>query len=114
MSLEELRTAYRSTWQDWARRTDALQQLIERPNPATARLEEMLLAVEQARAAHNDARDRLARVLGHRPEPVSAQAVDERVRTTARLLWEFAGRPHGTAESDWQRAQAMVGAAAQG
>ncbi len=111
MRLEELRKAYRSTWLEWARQTDAMQQVIDRAGNGrdTAQLEKALLAVECARAAHNSARDGLARALGEHPRADNSNAAgDGRVRETAHLLWEFAGRPDGTAESDWQRAQTMV------
>ena len=110
MRLEELRKAYRSTWLDWARQTDELQRVVDGGgNPERAQLEKLLLAVECARTAHNEARDRLAGMLGHTPAPVTDNATgDDRVRTTAHLLWEFSGRPAGTAESDWQRAKAVV------
>lgn len=115
MDLDELREAYRSTWLEWTRRTDALQQTIDRGNPDAARLELLLLAVEQARAAHNESRDRLARVLGHAPSaPDEAVQGDLRVRTMARLMWELAGRPAGTAESDWKCAESILETAAAG
>jgi hypothetical protein len=107
MQSEELRKAYRSTWLEWARHTDALQQTIEKPHPDRTQLEERLNAVERARAAHNEARDSLAQVLGQTPAPAGAPC-DDRVRATARLLWELSGRPDGTADSDWRSAQSMV------
>ncbi len=113
MELDELREAYRSTWLEWARRTDALQQMIDCRTPDPARLEHLLLAVEQSRAAHNETRDRLARALGHSPAtPNEAASGDLRVRTMARLMWDLAGKPKGTAESDWKRAEIMLETAA--
>jgi hypothetical protein len=123
MQVEELRGAYRLTWLEWMRQTDALQRILdcagkgsdrEGAGPDSAQLEKMLLAVEAARAAHNEARDRLAQLLGNSPAPVPAEPGDGRVRTAAHLLWEFAGRPDGTAESDWQRARTMVRTAGAG
>jgi hypothetical protein len=109
MLLEELRTAYRSTWLEWARQTDALQYIVESGSPDRGQVEKLLLAAECARAAHNQARDRLALAFGQAPAPLGEPAPrDGRVRETAHLLWEFAGRPDGTAESDWQRAQSVV------
>ena len=117
MQLEELRKAYRSTWLAWARETDALQQVLETANPSSQLMEKSLSAVERARAAHNEVRDRLALVLGHTPESVDGSTLvdapgDARVRTTARLLWDLSGRPRGTADSDWTSAQGMVRTAA--
>jgi hypothetical protein len=44
--------------------------------------------------------------------PPGADADEHDIRKTAQLLWELAGRPDGTAERDWQRAEQLVHAAA--
>ena len=114
---ERLRTAYRATFQEYSKKLDALQGLMNSAVPDRGRIEAALLDVEKARVAHNSARDCLARELV-RPSLPPAIGVDERitderqVRETARLLWEIAGRPDGTAERDWQRAEKLVHAAA--
>lgn len=81
-------------------------------------IEAALLEVEQARVAHNAARDRLAQQLTGAVAAIdvrSKSVADRwRVRRTAHLLWEVAGKPHGTAESDWQRAETLVRAASAG
>lgn len=113
---ESLKTAYRTTFQEYSSRLDALQCLMSSAASDRGRIEAALLDVEKARVAHNYARDRLARDLVRPSLPPAAGvdegAVDERqVRETARLLWEIAGRPDGTAECDWQRAETLVHAA---
>ena len=40
------------------------------------------------------------------------QAVKERVKSIAELLWESAGRPEGTADEDWRLAEEIVKRAA--
>ena len=45
-------------------------------------------------------------------EPNSAEAYEDRVRAVARLLWESVGRPEGTADDDWNRAEQIVRRAA--
>jgi len=40
------------------------------------------------------------------------QAITERVKSIAELLWESAGRPEGTADDDWRLAEDIVKRAA--
>jgi hypothetical protein len=109
---ERLRTAYRATFLEYSGKLDLLQGLMNSAVPDPGRIEAALLEVEKARVSYNNARDRLARELV-RPSLPPAIGVDEqRVRETAELLWEIAGRPDGTAECDWQRAEKLVHAAA--
>jgi hypothetical protein len=99
-----LRTAYRTTFREYSIKLEALQQLIGSGAPESGWLEVALLEVEQARLAHNGARDRLARELVQPSVPPHAPVDEQDIRKTARLLWELAGRPEGTAECDWNRA----------
>jgi hypothetical protein len=111
----EFRNEYRATWNEFSRQMDELQRLVEARD--NAGIECALLNVEKARLRHNAARDRLAvYLIGKNAESVVLQtARDEvRVRRTARLLWEFAGKPLGTAEHDWLRAERLVRSAAAG
>jgi hypothetical protein len=77
-----------------------------------ARSEAALLEVEKARMAHNGARDRLAQQLTGEISAIDMKAIgaseQRRVRQTAHILWEIAGKPSGTAESDWRRAETLV------
>jgi hypothetical protein len=107
-----LRNAYRATFQEYSSRLDALQRLMSSEAPDKARIEGALLDVEKARVAHNSARDRLAGKLVRSSLPPGADADEHDIRKTAQLLWELAGRPDGTAERDWQRAEQLVHAAA--
>src|SRR5579863_7768731 len=102
-----LRAAYRTTFQEYSRRLDALQCLKSSAAPDRGRIEAAMVDVEKARVAHNCARDRLARELVRPSFPPTADADEHQVRETARLLWEIAGRPDGTAERDWQRAEKL-------
>jgi hypothetical protein len=106
-----LKTAYRQTFQSYAGKLDALQQLMASGDADKAALEAAILEVEKARVAHNCARDRLAAELARPPLP-SIAADEHRVREAAQLLWELAGRPEGSAEADWQKAEKLVHAAA--
>jgi hypothetical protein len=108
----ELWDEYRATWKAFARQLDELQRRVE--TGERDRIESALLGVERARLAHNESRDRLAAHLAGEmvaaDRRVSAGGLPDeaRVRKTARLLWEFSGKPHGTAENDWFRAERLV------
>jgi hypothetical protein len=102
----ELRNAYRATWDIFSRRLEELQACVEAGGRGA---DAALLLVEKARIAHNAARDRLAAQLLGEMDAVRVPAVEQlRVRRTAHLLWEIAGKPHGSADSDWQRAEVLV------
>jgi superfamily I DNA and RNA helicase len=106
----EFWNGYRATWEAFSRKLDELQAVVETGD--RSRSEEALLAVEKARLAHNVARDRLAAQLSDEIATFDRKQMDEaeqhRVRQTARLLWELAGKPSGTADSDWHRAERLV------
>jgi hypothetical protein len=117
-----LRNAYRTTFQEYAHKLDALQNLISSGTADAARMDAALFEVEQARMAHSAARDRLAKELVRPPLPAAAGGPatgnpatgsnEHHIRQTARLLWEMAGRPDGTAEHDWRQAEQLVRQAA--
>lgn len=79
-----------------------------------------LLELEQARVVHNRCRDALVQHLlppsAHEFFPAvvpdSPQAYSNHVKEIAELLWEGAGRPNGTADDDWRRAEQIVRSAA--
>jgi hypothetical protein len=79
------------------------------------RLEDALLRVEKARLAYNDARDVLAASLMSLElrtkflclGPPAAHG-PERIKGVAELFWELAGKPAGTAEDDWYRAERVL------
>jgi len=115
-SKDILRDAYRTTFREYAAKLDNLQRLMSSGNPDSSRIEAALLEVEKARLAHSNARDQLARELARPPLPSAAKPgerhAEHDVRATARLLWELAGRPEGSAERDWRQAEQLVHAAA--
>ncbi len=110
-SSDDLRNAYRVTFQDYADKLNTLQQLIHGGKAVGApEVQSALHEVETARAAHSSARDCLARQL--MGGAAAAPGNDRQIRRTARLIWEFAGRPEGTAERDWRKAERLAQAAA--
>jgi hypothetical protein len=112
---EKLLREYRSAWETYSRKHADLQCLMDSAPPEKSRIESVVLELEKARAAHNAARDRLARHLSTTlPTELLApvESEERHVRNTAQLLWEMAGRPAGTAESDWIRAEHLIRSAA--
>jgi Protein of unknown function (DUF2934) len=107
---------YRATFQQYSNKLEALQRLMDSENQDTARIEATLLNVETARIAHSCARDRLARELIRSASELTAQIIpqpasgvsESHIRDTARLLWELAGKPEGTADGDWLKAEKLV------
>ena len=103
---------YRSAFEDFSRKIQRVQLLTERPTGDRKAFETALLELEKAHLAYDEARDALVGSLlpaSHRQQR-SSGADDYRgdVRAIAELLWESAGRPTGTAEEDWHRAEAIV------
>jgi hypothetical protein len=111
---------YRATFQNYSNKLEVLQRLMESETPDTARIEATLLEVETARVAHSCARDRLAQELIRSASQLPARNVsrpasgvsESHIRGTARLLWELAGKPDGTADGDWHKAKKLVQTAA--
>ena len=109
----ELWAGYRGTFQIFAEKVRSLQSLASEAQRDRTVIEAALLEVEKARLAHNRARDLLALCMiplpalpGHYHEGTS------RVRQLARLLWELSGKPAGTKEDDWYRAERLMRRAA--
>jgi|ERR1035438_8704574 hypothetical protein len=112
----ELTKQYRATWEVFSRMLDRYQACVDTGD--RARAEAALLDVERARMEHNAARDRLAQHLAGEMSTIDMKKVavseQRRVRETAHLLWEIAGKPNGTADSDWRRAETLVRTASAG
>jgi hypothetical protein len=106
----ELRKQYRATWEAFSQMLDRYQACVDSGD--RSRAEAALLDVEKARMVHNAARDRLAQQLTGEIAALDMKAIgvaeQRRVRETAHILWEIAGKPSGTAESDWRRAETLV------
>ena len=105
---DALRHAYRATFDAYAAKLSVLQSLLDDGNAGADRIDAATLAVEKARLAYSCARDRLAREFMRSAAPQGANVDEQQVRRTARLIWEFAGRPEGTAERDWHQAEELA------
>lgn len=117
---------YRSAFEDFSRKAQRVQLLTEHLGSDRKAFETALLELEKAHLAYNEARDALVHSLlpkpdprvqhrrqthsggDHWPEDRSSGEHRADVQAIAELLWESAGRPTGTAEEDWRRAEAIV------
>jgi hypothetical protein len=107
--------AYRSAFDQYTQTAREVRRLVESSDQNGISI--ALLELEKARAEYDARRDALADCLlpeGLRKSFVSdrTQEYDSSVRTIAELLWESAGRPEGTADCDWSRAEEIVREAA--
>ena len=101
----DLSQAYRSAFEEFSRKVQRVQHLTVEENPDVAALDTALLELEHARLAYNTCRDALARHLLASSTP---RTHGDRVKKMAELLWEVEGRPEGTADQDWHRAEEIV------
>ena len=106
-----LSRAYREAFRDFQREASRLAKINARSSYDAAEAEAALLCVEHARLTYNDTRDTLAAFLMS-PEGRQAfwmiPAASRRVKDLAELFWELAGKPQGTADDDWYRAERVV------
>ena len=78
-------------------------------NPDRQAIDAALLQLEKARVVYNYRRDILAQqLLNSAPVSATIQSSADRVREVAELRWELAGKPDGTADDDWYRAEEIV------
>jgi len=110
---------YRAAFENFSRKVRHFQCLTAQEKADPAEVEAALIAVELARMNYNTSRDALAcEMLRQSPVDIQKQQGDgrspERLRTKAmaKLLWDLSGRPEGTAEQNWLRAERMVRRAA--
>jgi hypothetical protein len=111
-TVVSVEVAYRTAFEDFSRKAERVQLLTEHPNGDRKAFETALLELEKAHLAYDEARDALLQYLIPSGQSKQQARVSddhhEHVPAIAELLWESAGRPTGTAEEDWQRAEAIV------
>jgi hypothetical protein len=108
--------AYRTAFADLARKARNMQSLREQQNADQAAIDAALLEVEKASLVYRNCRDALAhyllppsvhgRIWGEQVN--SSQLAAARVRNIAKLRWEMRGKPEGTANDDWNRAEEII------
>jgi Protein of unknown function (DUF2934) len=101
---------YRSAFADFARKVRQARALMAATNPDWQAIDAALLDLEKARVNYNQHRDLLAQQLQNSSEPVSdgVQPFASRVSEIAELRWELAGKPEGTDDENWYRAEDIV------
>lgn len=105
---------YRSAFENFSRTAKRVQHLTENPSSDRNTFEIALLELEKAYLAYTQARDVLVRSLLPTDGAVRPRGTvhenDHRsdIQAIAELLWHAAGRPDGSAEEDWRRAEAIV------
>jgi hypothetical protein len=106
----DVEAEYRAAFEEFSIKAQRVQ-LLAAQNSDGKTFETALLELEKAQLAYNYARDAFLESL--LPESAQIPAVHDHnhsddVPTIAELIWESAGRPNGTAEEDWRRAEAIV------
>jgi hypothetical protein len=115
--FSELDQAYRLAFRNWSSQIHHLQAVADHPIDEQESRQAHHL-VEAAESDYRDRRDRLAGYIltGTRfsrlfPKDRDSSLTEEQrseIERVAYRLWEEAGRPDGTAESDWLRAERIV------
>jgi len=107
--------AYRDSFREFEREASRLAEIKAQSSHEPADAERALLRVEHARLVYNDVRDTLAASLMSPDRsralfaiPAAVRREHNRVRSIAELLWELAGKPQGSADDDWYRAERVV------
>ncbi len=104
---------YRNAFAEFARKVREARALMSAANPDWPAIDTALLELEKARVNYNHRRDILAQQLlnpSQLPEAIQTHA--DRVRQVAELRWELAGKPEGTDDENWFRAEEIVRRAA--
>jgi|ERR1700733_7142299 len=113
VTVASVEVEYRSAFEDFSRKAQQVQLLTEHPTGDRNAFEAALLELEKAHLAYNEARDAFVRSMlpassRAQPDQQNRNEHSQDVQAIAELLWESAGRPTGTAEEDWLRAEAIV------
>jgi hypothetical protein len=105
--------AYHAAFRHFACQACVLQA-IAKAGLQDAMVDAALADTEKARIIYGRARDTLAAALlpADQAIPLQGFSADMEVRKLAEVLWELHGRPNGTAEIDWARAERLVRRAA--
>jgi hypothetical protein len=98
---------YRNAFTEFARKVRQSQALMSASNPDWQAIDRALLELEKARVNYNQHRDVLAQQLLSFSVKTASDSTS-RVREIAELRWELAGKPEGTDEENWYRAEDIV------
>jgi len=101
---------YRAAFAEFANKVRQARALMAATNPDWQAIDAALLELERARVNYDHRRDVLAQKLLNSSEPVSEgiQPFASRVSEIAELRWELAGKPEGTDDENWYRAEDIL------
>ena len=107
--------AYREAFQNFAQAARFVQDLTATQNLDRPTADAAMLVLEKAHSVYVERRNALAyfllsapaRDLFRVPAP-DAELNKSHVRRVAELLWEVSGRPLGSANDDWYRAEEII------
>jgi Protein of unknown function (DUF2934) len=112
---QEAESAYRRAFEEFSKKVQQVQALIGVASADPKQVETALLDLERAHVAYIARRDEWVQHLLpttsgiSRPKsPVSSHEHDDCIRVIAEMLWESAGRPEGTSDRDWHKAEEIV------
>lgn len=108
--------AYRITFKVFSETVQSIQSLTTRAKLDLAVFDAAFLNLENARLQYGESRDALVRrMLRMLNGDIDLDSIlsarnthEDRVKQIAETLWELAGRPDGTADQDWYRAEEIV------
>jgi len=104
-----LLSEYRDAFDEFAQKTRQARALMSATNPDWQAIDAALLDLERARVNYNHRRDMLAQqLLSSSQFPEATQPQPNRVKEIAQLRWELAGKPEGTDDENWFRAEDIV------
>jgi len=106
---------YRQAFQQFSEKARFVQDMTATQNLGQSTVDAAMLELEKAHAVYIERRNTLAYFLlpSTARDRVGVAAPDSEfyqshVRRVAELLWEVSGRPLGTANDDWHRAEAII------
>ncbi len=99
---------YRAAFAEFAEKVRQARALVAAARPDWSAIDAALLEVEKARGTYNQHRDMLAQQLASEPVSDGVQPFASRVSEIAQLRWELAGKPEGTDDENWYRAEDIV------
>jgi hypothetical protein len=113
--LRQAEQEYRKAFDEFSAQVQRVQTLTAQKHVDPKIIEAALLDLERAHVNYDICRDRW--VQHFLPDTAKAASELEHshedcIRTIAGLLWESAGRPEGTADQDWRKAEEIVKQAA--
>ena len=111
---------YRKAFHEFAEKVQLVQTLTADPQVDPKRMVAALLEMERAHVHYDICRDRWAefflpsqkRVQANQPARDIEHSHEHCIPTIAEFLWESAGRPEGSADDDWRKAEEIVKQAA--